>query len=373
MSAVDIVENVKKIAILRANALGDLIVTLPAIKAIRHAYPHAEIILLGKELHKEFLAGRRTEVDRVIVIPVSKGLREEKDMKENPAELDQFFHEIKKEEIDIAIHFHGQGIAANPFIRKLGAKLTVGMTCAEAEPLDRSIPFYYYQNEVMRYLEVVSLIGADRVSIEPEIKILETDREEASVFINRYINKPFIVLHPCGTDIRRSWTKEKFAKTSDLFSKKGYTVVLTGSMEDNETAHNIISLAKYNAVNACGKLSLGGLASLLSQSELVVASDTGPLHLARAAGARTVGIYWAPNLINWGPLTRNDHRPVVSWKMHCPGCGIIPNSPWPFEPRISHCDHNFSFVADITAEQVLEQAGHLLRTKQPGRSNNLAA
>lgn len=359
------VENVRKISVLRANALGDFIVTLPAIDAIRHAYPKAEIILLGKPWHKEFATGGRTAVDRAIVIPVTEGLREEKGIQPDPEELDRFFKEIQKEEIDIAIHFHGKGISANPFIKKLGAKLTVGLTCEEADPLDRSVDFYYYQNEAIRYLEVASLIGAHPLHLEPRITILEQDKEEANSFLKQYDQQPFAVLHPCGTDIRRMWTTERFAKTADLLIERNLQVIFSGSADDAAMINSIISKMKHRAVSACGKLSLGGLAGLLAKSELVISSDTGPLHLARAAGARTIGLYWAPNLINWGPLTRHYHRPVISWKMECPLCGIIPNDPWPFEPLTPECEHKTSFIENITAEQVIRIADELLTASPP--------
>jgi ADP-heptose:LPS heptosyltransferase len=98
----------------------------------------------------------------------------------------------------------------------------------------------------------------------------------------------------------------------------------------------------------------------------MISADTGPLHLARAVNTPTVGIYWAPNLINWGPVTRNIHRPVVSWNMACPYCGIVPNNPYPFEPQTAACKHEVSFVRDITVDEVLEAAGSILRVN----SNN---
>src|SRR5690242_7576866 len=71
-----IVENVKKIVMLRAGGLGDLLVTLPAIEAIRAAYPGAEIILIGKPWMQGFLKQRCTAVDRVITAPLCKGIHE---------------------------------------------------------------------------------------------------------------------------------------------------------------------------------------------------------------------------------------------------------------------------------------------------------
>lgn len=355
----NLLKGVKKIGILRANALGDFLVTLPAIQSIHEAYPEAELVLLGKPWHKEFLAGNRTCINRVIVIPICKGLREEDGAQENVEVLDAFFREMQEEQFDIVIHFHGKGISANPFINNMGASLTVGLTCNEAESLDRSLDFYYYQNEVIRYVEVAGLIGANPVVLEPKVKVLEIDRKEVLDTLE-IIPDPYIVIHPCGTDRRRMWEEEKFIQVADLFSEKGYQVVFTGSSKDIDTVERIISGMGYTAVNACGRISLSGLTSLLADSKLVVSIDTGPLHLARSVGANTVGLYWAPNLINWGPLTRFNHRPVISWVLDCPHCGIIPNDPYPFEPKTEACTHNYSFLRGIEVENVVKNAEMLL-------------
>jgi ADP-heptose:LPS heptosyltransferase len=92
----------------------------------------------------------------------------------------------------------------------------------------------------------------------------------------------------------------------------------------------------------------------------MISSDTGPLHLARAVGAKTVGIYWAPNLINWGPLSRNNHKPVICWKMECPICGVVPVNPYPYEPTSETCNHNLSFVKEVKVEEVLEAVDLLI-------------
>ncbi len=113
-----VLNNVEKIAVLRANALGDFIVTLPAFKAIRNTYPDAEIVLLGKPWHKAFLVEGRSPINRVIVVPVKKGIRNEVDQVEKAAETEQFFEEMQQERFDLAISFQGNGNSANPFIKR---------------------------------------------------------------------------------------------------------------------------------------------------------------------------------------------------------------------------------------------------------------
>ncbi|MGN6531797.1 MAG: glycosyltransferase family 9 protein [Ginsengibacter sp.] len=356
-------KNIKKIAILRANAIGDFLVTLPAIQAIRTKFPKAEIVLLGSAWHKSFLVAGRTPIDRVIIVPVMKGIRSEKNKQENQEERERFFEEMNKEHFDVAIHFQGNGISANPFLNRLSAGLTVGLTTENAEPIHRSIPFYYYQSEVLRYLEVAGLIDAKTENIEPQISVLNEDIEEIKGLLNFLGKKQFVVLNPFAVDIRRAWPSANYAPLADWIKEKGFEVIFTGSKEEKEGAEKIISQMKYPAINSCGTLTLGGLAAILQKAALVISGDTGPLHLARAVNTPTVGIYWAPNLINWGPLSKKIHRPVISWDMPCPYCGIIPNDPYPFEPQ-NECRHEVSFVRDITIGAVRDAAEALLFKKE---------
>jgi ADP-heptose:LPS heptosyltransferase len=361
-------KNIKKIAILRANALGDFIVTLPAIQAIGRTYPEAEIVLLGKPWHQHFLIPGRSPVDRVIVVPVMKGIRDEINECENLEEQEMFFDKMQKEHFDIAIHFQGNGISANPFINRLNAGMTAGIACESAESIDKSIPFYYYQSEVLRYLEVARLIDAKTDDWEPSMNVLSGDQEEIKGLLSFLDNKPFVVLHPFVLDIRRTWPVENYAPLADWLKEKNIEVVFTGSKDDCKGVEEIISMMNHKAINASGLLSLGGLAAILMQATLVIAADTGPLHLARAVNTPTVGIYWAPNLINWGPLSRSIHRPVISWNMACPFCGIIPNHPYPFLPQ-NNCTHNVSFVRDITVGAVKEAVEELLFEKKIAEKN----
>ena len=357
------ITNVKKIAVLRCGALGDFIVTLPALKAMRNAYPEAEIILLGKPWHKKFLIKNRTPVDRVVVVPIKKGIRHENNEAENEEMVNSFFQVMQQEHFDIAVNFQGNGVSANPFIKRLNARCNVGLTCEQAEQLDRNIDFYYYQNETIRYIEVAKLIDANTSDLEPEIKIFEQDEKEIAGLIETLNYKPFVVLQSCAIDIRRMWPVENYAPLADELKRKNFEVVFTGSAADRKVVEEIIASMNYSAINICGEISLGGLTALLSKAALVIGADTGPLHLARAVHTPTVGIYWAPNLINWGPVTRSIHRPVVSWQMQCPLCGIVPNDPYPFEPG-ANCDHAVSFVKDITVEEVLKAATPLLNKDQ---------
>src|SRR5215213_5383385 len=104
------VENVRKIAVLRAGGLGDLVFALPALWALREAYPEAAITLLGGPLQTELLSGRSEPVERVITVPPSTGVNgPDTGVDEDEEELARFFRRMREERFDLALQMHGGG------------------------------------------------------------------------------------------------------------------------------------------------------------------------------------------------------------------------------------------------------------------------
>jgi ADP-heptose:LPS heptosyltransferase len=357
-----------KIAVLHAKALGDLIVALPALGAIKETYPTAELVLLSRPWVKEFLAIRPSAIDRVINVPALTAVNnvaettdgaESAGTRFGSVEVELFCEAMRAEKFDLVIHMQGDGKAVNPFINKLGGSLTAGMRNPPAERIDRSIPYVHYQSEVLRNLEIAALVGAHTTHLEPQINVTPADEQEAASIRETIKGKPYAVVHAGADDIRRIWPADKFAVVADSLAGKGYEVVLTGTSKEEGIVTNVMRSMVHTAI-PCTSLALGGLAALLKKSALVISNDTGPLHLARAVGAPTVGIYWAPNVLNWGPLSRKRHRLAISWQLECPRCGIKPVSPWPFQPAAPDCDHPYSFVESIPVAEVLGLVAELL-------------
>ena len=90
------VEDVRRLAVLRANAIGDFLVSLPAIEALRAAYPAAELVLLGAGWHAGFLAGRPGPVDRCVPVPPTVGVRDDRPPSP-PGAVDSFFARMRAE------------------------------------------------------------------------------------------------------------------------------------------------------------------------------------------------------------------------------------------------------------------------------------
>src|SRR5947207_11139676 len=100
--------DVDKICIVRANALGDYLLAVPAIEALRRAYPDSEIVLLGAPWAQDFLTDRPGPVDRVVTVPPTAGVRAPSaDEPEDSARQDAFFAAMGREGFDLAIQMHG--------------------------------------------------------------------------------------------------------------------------------------------------------------------------------------------------------------------------------------------------------------------------
>ena len=346
------VAGVRKIAVLRAGALGDLMFTLPALDALRAAYPDAEIVLLGKPWMAELLHERPGPVDRVVSVPSAPGVGVPEDAEQDERALDAFFARMQAERFDIALQLHGGGRYSNPFVTRLRARLTAGLRNDDAPPLDRAMPYVYHQNERMRQLEAVSLVGASVRSLTPHLPVTPRDLAEAEAVVVAS-QAPLVVLQPGCTDPRRRWPADRFGALADALRDEGVDVAINGTDDEAPLVRAVCTTMRRDAIDLCGKLSLGGLAGLMSRARLVVGNDTGPLYLAEAVGTATVGVYWLSNLSISGPLFRTRHRYALSERTTCPTCGA--------DNLEARCMHDDSFVADVPLDAVLAPALALLR------------
>ncbi|MEU7943758.1 glycosyltransferase family 9 protein [Micromonospora taraxaci] len=351
--------DVRRIAVLRANALGDFVFALPALDALRAAYPSAEIVLLGAPWHAKLWRDRPGPVDRVLVVPPAPGIRAP-DPGEPESSMDDFLAAASGEGFDLAVQIHGGGANSNPLMSRLGARVTVGLRAEDAPPLDRWLRYVYYQHEVIRYLEVVALVGAPATTITPTLTVTDADRAEAAQVLGP-ANRQRVALHPGASDTRRRWPAERFAEVARELHGDGYEVLVTGTPSEQDVVAQVVAAAGVPVRPQVGTLSLGGLLGCYADCALVVSNDTGPLHVAAAVGTSTVGIFWVGNLINTANPLRGRHRPICSWTVHCPVCGVdCTPGIYPHRPGDGECPHRDSFVADVPVVEVLEAARELL-------------
>jgi len=351
----DRVPGVGRLAVLRANAIGDYVVCLPALDALRAAYPDAELVLLGAGWHEAFLAGRPGPVDRCLAVPPAAGVRDDRPPAD-PAVLDAFFARMRAERFDLAVQLHGGGASSNPFVRRLGARVTAGSRAPDAAALDRTVPYTRYQHEIHRFLEVVGLVGAAPVTLEPRLDVIAADRAEAAAALPAD-ERPLVVLHPGANDPRRRWPVERLAAVGAELARKGARLAVVGTAAERPLVARLLDALDADAADLGGRLGLGGLVGLLERAVLLVGNDSGPRHLAAAVGTATVAVHWCVNLANIGPLQRARHRAPTAWRLACPVCGA--------DGLREDCRsrHGASFVADVTVDEVLADALDLFQAE----------
>ncbi|MGY1716125.1 glycosyltransferase family 9 protein [Geodermatophilus sp. SYSU D01106] len=354
------VPGVTRIAVLRANFLGDLVLTLPALEALRAAYPDAEVTYLGAPWHPGLLEGRPGPWDRVVVVPPWPGVRDEPGADRGSLAVRRFLAEQRAEGYDLAVQLHGGGANSNPLVAALGARVTAGARDTGAPPLDRWLPYAHDQHEVLRCLDVVGLVGAAPVTLEPRLAPTPGDAAAAAAVLPAG-PAPLVALHPGAQDPRRRWPPGCFAALADALADAGARVVLVGSGDDDRRAADAIRAASSAPLlDLVGALSLPALAGVLARCRLVVANDSGPRHLAAAVGTATVGVFLERNLLNAGPLGRARHRVAVSARTDCPVCGT--------DQRVTRCGHDRSLVAGVSLETVRAAALDLLEDDGPAVS-----
>jgi ADP-heptose:LPS heptosyltransferase len=360
------ISGVQRIAIVRANGIGDFVFILPALEALRRAYPSAELTLIGRRHHLELLTGRPTPVDRVEIAPRYGGVTAPEGAGQASPDIEDFFVSMRDRRFDLALQVHGGGANSNPFTCRLGARVTAGFRDRGAPPLDRWIRYRYFHHEVLRYLEAAALVGAGPPrSLEPTLAITSSDRWLADVALGAS-GRSLAVLHAGATDPRRRWPLSRFGALGRGLRARGLHVVASGSADDAALAAAVVREVGPGCRSIAGATSLGGLLGVLERAAIVVSNDTGPLHLAAAAGAPTVGIYWCGNALNGGPVTVDRHRCLVSWQTRCPSCGT--------DCTTGRCDHDASFVADVPVAAVLDEVDDLLAdTFDPPASSRTTA
>jgi ADP-heptose:LPS heptosyltransferase len=343
---------------LRGGGIGDLLYAMPAAESLASAYPNAEITLLGTPMHSALLGARPSPFQTIEVLPPWPGVRPGV---ADPAGVAEFFDRMVACGFDLAVQVHGGGRNSNPFLLKLGAAHTVGAATEDAVPLERTLPFLYYQHEVLRALEVVGLAGAPPSQLEPSLRLTEEELTLHRRHDQRTMDStPKVLVHPGATDPRRRWPCESFAALAVELVKEGAEVVLIGDQSDVELAGRILSRARSAGAttglsDVTGQTSLAELIPLLLQASVVVANDSGPRHLAAAVGISTVGIYWFGNVVNSGPLSRRNHRVQISWTTHCPVCHQNVT-----QVGAERCEHDDSVVSTVDVAAVLSDVRALL-------------
>jgi ADP-heptose:LPS heptosyltransferase len=121
------------------------------------------------------------------------------------------------------------------------------------------------------------------------------------------VDGDYAVLHPGAKDPSRCWPPDDFAAAGDALAADGLRIALTGQAAEAGLVARVRSAMRAPALDLAGRTPLGVLAALLADARVVVANDTGTMHLACAVGAPSVAVLLAPSSATWAPLDAERH------------------------------------------------------------------
>jgi len=322
---------IERIAVFRALHLGDLLLAVPAFRALRAAYPHAEISLIGLPWARWFVERFDAYIDRLIEFSGFPGVLE---VEYSAKRAESALSDLRAEQFDLLIQLHGSGDVSNRFIAAIAGPETrsAGFFIGERPAfLTVAAPYPSHLPEIERNLSVMRRLGCPDTGSALELPLLSQDLTEADrLLVPVATQRPLIGLHPGASYPARRWAAERFAVVADRLSERhGATILLTGGPGEESLAAEVASRMRAPALNLAGRTSLGGLAALIARLDLFISNDTGPAHFANALDVPSVTIFGPAEFSRWAPLDRERHIVV----RHPVACSPCPHRVCPIDHR----------------------------------------
>ena len=300
----------ERVLIIKPSALGDIVHTLPVLLLLRRKFPAARIDWLVNPAFASLLRGHRLLND---VVPFDRR-RFGRAWREWSAarELVDFAVGLRRRRYDLVIDLQGL-LRSGLLTWQTGAATRVGFAAARegaALAYTHVVPSRGDERHaVERYLDVAEALGCGRGPVAFDFDIHADVRQSVHDLVG---DGKYAVLLPGTNWPTKRWPAERFAELVGPIRRHfGFRVFLAGA---NDVAH----LAFPDAVSLAGKTDQKQLVVLLEKASLVVANDSGPMHIAAALGRPLVTLFGPTNPVRTGPYGRPDT--VLQLDLVCRPC-----------------------------------------------------
>ncbi len=330
-----------RILVRATNWIGDAILSLPALRAIRTRYPEAEVAVLAKPWVSA-LYERERSIDRVIPLRGEPGAR---DWKAKARLIGQ----LRRERFDLAILFPNSFESA-AVVRLAGVKQIVGyardgrgflLTDAIATPKPGEIPeherFYYLELlRRARFIDSIPEVTAIRLDGIDELRANGERR-----FDSLGVKLPVIGVSPgAAFGSAKRWLPKRFAEVAARLAEKcGAAVAVFGSAPEQELCGEVARAAGGRSF--AGETTLREFIGMTAACRMFLTNDSGAMHIASALGVPTATVFGPTNEKATGPLGAS--AIVVREPVDCAPCGL------------RECPIDHRCMTRVTAERVLQE------------------
>jgi heptosyltransferase-2 len=332
--------------------IGDVVLTTPAIAALRDRFPHAHLAVLVSPWSEDVVANN-PRLDEVIVYRPSWWDRSRGSPYLVWGEFVALVNMLRRKRFDYAINFKSF-FQENLAVALAGIPRRVGYGLYGGGFLQTDlVPFGWHKHTALQHLSLAGAVGAGSPNPRPEMYTSSEDEEKVGGLLSEAAS-PFrgksklIALHVGAGYPSKLWPVERYAQVANSLAERyGAAFVLVGGKDDLPLIELMRNTLHAPYLVAASKLSLGETAALLKRCDLFVGNDSGPAHLAAAVGTPAVVIFsgendaalWRP----WGEMVAVlQHKPI------CSPCGL------------QVCDRDHACMTEIAVDQVLAAVEQLL-------------
>jgi len=344
------ISGIKRILITRTDRMGDVVLSLPAIRAVRKAFPGAYIAVMVQPRMDDLLKGN-PHIDEVIVYDKNK---KQKGIFNNIS----FIRQLRSKRFDTALILHTTK-RINLICFLTGIPKRIGYARGKADFLLTDKIAYTKKlgekHEAEYSLDILRYLGIEPEFSLPFIYVRKDDEKKADDLLkslNIAAGEKFAVLHPGASCVSKMWPLENFAKTGDMLIENLKIKVMINLAPDQAAlGEKVRGMMSNKPVFFCDPTTLGVLAALFKKASLVVSNDSGPVHVASGVGTPVISIFGRNQKglspVRWRPL--GDKAIAIHKDVGCVDC-------------LAHdCKKDFLCLKEITAEEVFNEAKNIYR------------
>jgi heptosyltransferase-3 len=331
---------VNKILVIKPAAIGDVLLSTPAVENLRYNFPDAEINFLTQKFCKEVLTGN-PYITRVLTYDLN---------------LDGgwcIIKSIRKQRYDLIIDLFGNPRTA--LITYLSrARYKVGFKFRQRK-YAYNIKLDSRGGEVHNVefnLDALRALGLEVKSSQPRFFINSVHNEFAVKFFkdNGLAGKKVIGINPCGTWKTKVWYLEKFVELIKMFDDSYRFLVFWGYENELAQAKKLHDMTGDNVL-LVPQVNLKYLGALMKHCKVFLTNDTGPMHIASALGVNVAAIFGPTNPRLQGPINGNSVV-IKNEKLNCLGCNLT---------KIEDCPYEHKCMAELDASFVYERLQNFLK------------
>lgn len=329
------------LCIIRLSAIGDCVHAVAMVQAIQRQWPQTKITwIMGKTE-----AGLLSDLPEIEVIPFDKAA--------GITAYISVWSLLRHRRFDALLHMQS-ALRASLLTLGIKADKTLGFDqqrAGDGQSLftNVKVPSPQSPHVLDGFMAFAAELGIHDLTPRWNIPVSGADSEWVKQKIHP--KKPTLLIAPSASKVYKNWTSEGYACLADHAAKHGFQVILCGgpSAQEKRFSIEITAKCKYEPENLVGQTSLKRLMALIEQSTLVLAPDTGPAHMATAAGISVIGLYAHHNPARTGPYFCQKYVVSVYEKLIQAQTKKQP-SQLPWRQRLK--DNNA--MANITIEQVIK-------------------